>query len=314
MAKKSRAGKMISLLLAAAVLSTGVGMTARAAGGKQMFLLPDSAIRNYTAEEISEMTPQILCFARNEIYARHGRQFLSQELQQYFELMQWYEGTVPGDAFDPAVLNEYERNNIVLLADAEAALVEGGYTLDQPEYSILEATDYLVDHLPKDEEVVDTYLRFMRENSSLFTEQSESFWYVLYDIDENGTDELMVLYPSGVRSAVQLFTCSDGTVTNILPVDEYGEQAQHGFINLLQRPSDMKICIASSGGAAYYYETIFHMENGALVRDAMLLHDYSTESFTRDDQPITEEEYNLLTEGFRNMVLGMKEIRMDQVG
>ena len=44
--------------------------------------------------------------AKNEIYARHGRKFASEDLQLYFSEMEWYHGTIEPDAFDPSVFNE----------------------------------------------------------------------------------------------------------------------------------------------------------------------------------------------------------------
>ena len=58
------------------------------------YLLPDADSHYYTKDEIADMPVQLVCYAKNEIYARHGRQFVSPELQKYFGSCSWYHGTV----------------------------------------------------------------------------------------------------------------------------------------------------------------------------------------------------------------------------
>ncbi len=58
------------------------------------------------------MTPYTLCLARNEIYARHGRLFDDQNIQEYFDSLPWYEGTVAPEDFDDELLNQIEKTNI----------------------------------------------------------------------------------------------------------------------------------------------------------------------------------------------------------
>ncbi|MDR2023644.1 MAG: YARHG domain-containing protein [Hungatella sp.] len=53
--------------------------------------------------------------AKNEIYARHGRQFADQELQRYFNQCSWYEGRIAPEDFEENMLNETERFNISLI-------------------------------------------------------------------------------------------------------------------------------------------------------------------------------------------------------
>ena len=79
----------------------------------------DSAERLLTDADIEGFTAQDLKYARNEIYARHGRRFNSQELQAYFDSCDWYVGAIaPGD-FDEGVLNDIELANIAFLKAAE---------------------------------------------------------------------------------------------------------------------------------------------------------------------------------------------------
>ena len=97
------------------------------------YIFYDSDMRYLTAAEINSLTTQELCYAKNEIYARRGRMFVSTELQNYFNQKSWYWGTIAPSAFSDSVFNTYEATNVAALSQAENA--RGGYALDQPGYS-----------------------------------------------------------------------------------------------------------------------------------------------------------------------------------
>ena len=100
------------------------------------YIFPDMDTRYLTQDEVSKLSLQAVCYAKNELYARHGRKFLSQELKDYFNDKTWYEGTVDLDSFSPGVFNTYESDNLLLLVSAEEKLLPGGYVLDQQGYDI----------------------------------------------------------------------------------------------------------------------------------------------------------------------------------
>lgn len=84
-----------------------------------------------TEDDAGLLTLKGLCYARNEIYARHGRKFNSKELQQYFDGRTWYHGKYEPETDDDKVvslMNEYERYNVNLLLRMEKRL--GMYSLD----------------------------------------------------------------------------------------------------------------------------------------------------------------------------------------
>lgn len=83
------------------------------------YVIPDSGTRYLTAADLAGLSKDQLRLARNEIYARHGRTFNDEELQAYFNSQPWYRGTVAPDDFDTAVLNEYEKANLLFIKDAE---------------------------------------------------------------------------------------------------------------------------------------------------------------------------------------------------
>ena len=53
-----------------------------------------------------------LILARNEIFARHGRRFATDWIQDYFDKQSWYQGTIAPEDFDPDVLNDVEHANV----------------------------------------------------------------------------------------------------------------------------------------------------------------------------------------------------------
>ena len=55
---------------------------------------------------------RLLRMSINEIYARHGRLFKDQELQDYFNSLSWYVGYISPDEFEESMLSEIERANV----------------------------------------------------------------------------------------------------------------------------------------------------------------------------------------------------------
>lgn len=86
------------------------------------YLLPDISSRYLTGEELRRLSKEELRLARNEVYARHGRMFNSEDLQQYFNSKSWYHGEILADRFDESVLNEYEKKNLDLIRDIEGSM------------------------------------------------------------------------------------------------------------------------------------------------------------------------------------------------
>lgn len=92
--------------------------------GADEFLLPDSAVRLYTDEELLELSAEELRLARNELYARHGRIFQTEDLNGYFSSKTWYEPRYTAEqmnAMGDAFLNEFERANRDRIVQAESA-------------------------------------------------------------------------------------------------------------------------------------------------------------------------------------------------
>ena len=131
--------RLAAIVAAFVVLSA---VMAQADPYEGVFLLPEADERAYSLDELRRMPAQVLAYARNEIFARHGRKFKSKELRKYFKERPWYEATVPASEFDDSVLNDYEWKNLKRIGELESRI--GVYELDS-EYGY-------------DKEIVEDYL------------------------------------------------------------------------------------------------------------------------------------------------------------
>lgn len=98
------------------------------------FILQDSSSRLLVSSDLTEMSLRELNYARNEIFARHGRKFKSQELQNYFNSKSWYKGTINPEDFDENymdTLSTIEKSNAEILKKEEHLRSSEGYQLDK---------------------------------------------------------------------------------------------------------------------------------------------------------------------------------------
>ncbi len=80
------------------------------AGSARDYILPDSAVKKVTSKQLAKLSEKDIRIARNEIYARHGLIFQSEDLNEYFGAKQWYEGTTEDS--DSIVLSDVEQKNL----------------------------------------------------------------------------------------------------------------------------------------------------------------------------------------------------------
>lgn len=93
------------------------------------YILPDSGTRLLTDSDVEGLSLQQINYAKNEIYARHGRKFNSSELQEYFNSKSWYNGTIDPDDFTDDMLSSIEQQNVQFLSAKEYEIDPNGYTL-----------------------------------------------------------------------------------------------------------------------------------------------------------------------------------------
>ena len=70
-------------------------------------------------QDLIGYTKDELRIARNEIYARQGRMFNSDNLQTYFNTKVWYYPQIPANQFKEFILNEVEKYNVALIKKHE---------------------------------------------------------------------------------------------------------------------------------------------------------------------------------------------------
>lgn len=75
-----------------------------------------TTVTKYTLEDLSILDSYGLKITRNEIFARHGRMFNDQELQEYFKRQQWYVPQIAANDFDTSCLNQVEKYNVNLIS------------------------------------------------------------------------------------------------------------------------------------------------------------------------------------------------------
>ena len=107
------------------------------------YILENSATKELTEADIAGLSDDEICKAQNEIWARHGRKFKNNWLQDYFNNQSWYSGTIEADEF----LSKYsptdvENKNAQFL---NSALSSRGYDLNKAHPNGTQTTSATVD-------------------------------------------------------------------------------------------------------------------------------------------------------------------------
>lgn len=89
--------------------------------GDDTYYLWDTSDRYYSRSEIESLSNYDLYYARNEIYARHGRMFNNADLQNYFNGKSWYNPIYSPSEFDSMAspLTAVEQANCKLMLEVE---------------------------------------------------------------------------------------------------------------------------------------------------------------------------------------------------
>jgi len=87
---------------------------------------PDLLDRLLTVEQLADLSRRDLRILRNTVYARHGRQFKSALLQDWFDNKAWY---TPDPDFQESDLTAIDRKNVRLIRSVEDSL--GGPLTDR---------------------------------------------------------------------------------------------------------------------------------------------------------------------------------------
>lgn len=89
------------------------------------YVLPYSSNVYVDESDLYGLSEWQVRIARNEIYARHGRRFKDQELQNYFDSCSWYRGTMSPSEFsakEKSILNSCEKKNLITISKYETSM------------------------------------------------------------------------------------------------------------------------------------------------------------------------------------------------
>lgn len=83
------------------------------------YILPTSSSEYLTDADVKHLSRREAMLAKNEIFARHGRRFRDESIQQYFDGKSWYLGIYDPDSVEFNDLSAVEQANVLLLKKYE---------------------------------------------------------------------------------------------------------------------------------------------------------------------------------------------------
>ena len=98
------------------------------------YILPYSNTRYLTEEDVKGLGKDEIRIALNEIYARHGRIFQSEDLNAHFSSKSWYEPKYSAEEFsavESSIMNDYEKKNIEFLAEIRDGNTGAGQAFEE---------------------------------------------------------------------------------------------------------------------------------------------------------------------------------------
>lgn len=123
-------------------LAPEVACAAPADPATSEFVFPRSAYELLTEADVDACSPYQLYIARNEIFARHGYIFVSDDLRARFSAMPWYVPCYTEKTFSWDLFNQVEQSNIALIQRREAELAG---TAQEPDYVLSQSSERLLD-------------------------------------------------------------------------------------------------------------------------------------------------------------------------
>lgn len=177
------------------------------------YILPDSDTRCLTGEDVAGLSEDEIRIALNEIYARHGRIFQSEDLNAHFSSKSWYEPKYSAEEFsaiENSIMNDYEKKNIEFLAEVrdgksgsgqafEENWMYGMYYLDLGEGGITAEIGYYSDSGEDYISLSGSYLDSYGEFTGTITHLSDGTMLASSEYEEsvrfeyNGKDRIEIL-------------------------------------------------------------------------------------------------------------------------
>lgn len=199
------------------------------------YMLPYSNTQYLTEGDVAGLSKEEIRIALNEIYARHGRIFQSEDLNAHFSSKSWYEPKYSAEEFseiENSIMNDYEKKNIEFLAAVrdgksgsgqafEEGWMYGMYYLDLGEGGITAEIGYYTDS-------GEDYLSL----SGSYLDSSGEFSGTILHLDD-GTMLANSEFAESVR-----FTYNGKDQIEILSADNTGGMNFPGFEGVYQKTED----------------------------------------------------------------------------
>lgn len=177
------------------------------------YILPYSDTRYLTEGDVEGLSKDEIRIAINEIYARHGRMFQTEDLNAYFSSKSWYEPKYSAEEFsaiESSIMNDYEKKNIEFLAEVrdgksgsgqafEEDWMYGMYYLDLGEGGITAEIGYYIDSGEDYLSLSGSYLDSYGEFSGTITHLDDGTMLASSEFEEsvrfeyNGKDQIEIL-------------------------------------------------------------------------------------------------------------------------
>ena len=109
---------------------------------EQEAISPSIRMQDFNQEIIYGYNPHWYDLAVNEIYARHGYAFQTENIRQYFEAQPWYEADIEPEQFQESIFNEFEKKNIQMLLNGKEANKKEELLAEGNTYTITSNTTY----------------------------------------------------------------------------------------------------------------------------------------------------------------------------
>ena len=237
------------------------------------YIIEDSNIKYLTDADTSVLSLRDINYAKNEIYARHGRKFHSQELQSYFNSKSWYEGTIEPEDFDAAVssfLTDLEMINADFLQKKEFEIDPDGYPLDSSYETILDeyrkayAEGFKdIYKYPHVRGIFDPFFSFYR---------GEKVYYAYYDFLNDGQPELLIsIYHEATDAEDAYYTIEDVYGTDGTYVKSLDEENQKGFADYRFCENNILACHTVTGGLSrrgfIYFQLLPNAASGKFIEE-----------------------------------------------
>ena len=124
----------------------------------ETLFIPEVYERPLNQTDLLELDREQLRILRNQYFAVYGREFKSQELQEYFEQQPWYQKSEDGERLAEANFTELDKRNLEFIKAAEANFHQEQWESSYREYQQLPVAPYkelLPEHMEISVQIMD---------------------------------------------------------------------------------------------------------------------------------------------------------------